>query len=155
MESNEKLKEIYIENHACYYFDDITKFEDFDIDSVLIDEKLHEYILFYNISYKPLRSAKPLRVRFDKIGRFIRVYHGTRYLLLFGAEKYDSINNMIRYLLGVKSGITDVISHNYAKIKVDSYQSSTLEKTLTVHNVTMLINSVFNIDRNNLFLKIT
>ena len=92
-----------------------------------------------------------MRVRFDEIGRFIRVYDGTRCLLLFGAKKYDSINNMIRYILGVKSGITDVISHNYAKIKVDSYQSSTLEKTLTVHNVIILIKSVFNIDKNNYY----
>ena len=58
---------------------------------------------------------------------------------------------MIRYILGVKSGITDVISHNYAKIKVDSYQSSTLEKTLTVYNVIILIKSVFNIDKNNYY----
>ena len=31
-------------------------------------------------------------------------------------------------VLGVKSGITYVISHNYAKIKVDSYDSLSLEK---------------------------
>ena len=34
--------------------------------------------------------AKPLRIRFDKIDVFIRVY-GTRYLLLFGFEKYGVI----------------------------------------------------------------
>ena len=38
-------------------------------------------------------------------------------------------------VLGVKSGITYVISHNYAKIKVDSYDSLSLEKTMTFHNV--------------------
>ena len=51
-------------------------------------------------------------------------------LLLFGSEKYDFIYNMIRYLISVKSGITYVISHNYAKIKVDSYNSLPLEKTM-------------------------
>ena len=35
-----------------------------------------------------------------------KVYDGTRYLVLFGGEKYDFIYNGIRYLLGVKSGIT-------------------------------------------------
>ena len=30
--------------------------------------------------------------------------------------------------MGVKSGITYVISHNYARIKVDSYDSLPLEK---------------------------
>ena len=34
-------------------------------------------------------GAKPKRIRFDKVNRFIRVYDGARYLVLFGAEKYD------------------------------------------------------------------
>ena len=64
-------------------------------------------------------DAKPLRIRFDQIDGFIRVYDGTRYLILFGSEKYDFIYNRIRYLIGVKSDFTYVISHicNYAKIK--------------------------------------
>ena len=36
-------------------------------------------------------NAEPLRIRFDKIDRFIRVYDATWYLVLFGSEKYDSI----------------------------------------------------------------
>ena len=51
-------------------------------------------------------GAKPLHFRLDKIDRFVRVYDTTRYLALFGAEKYDSICNRIRYSIGVKSGIT-------------------------------------------------
>ena len=43
-------------------------------------------------------------MRFDKIDGFIRVCDGTRYLVLFGSEKYDAIYNRIRYLIGVKSG---------------------------------------------------
>ena len=37
------------------------------------------------------------------------------------------------------------VSHNYAKIKVDLYDSLTLEPTKTFHNVIILIKSVFNI----------
>ena len=33
---------------------DIIKLENFDLDYILIDEKLHENILIYNISYKTL-----------------------------------------------------------------------------------------------------
>ena len=65
-------------------------------------------------------GAKPLLIRFDKVNEFITVYDGTRYLVLFGDEKYYFIYNRIRYLIGVKSGITYVISHIYAKIKADS-----------------------------------
>ena len=39
MESNNKLKEISFKNRICYYFDDIIKIEDSDIDNILIDEK--------------------------------------------------------------------------------------------------------------------
>ena len=38
MESNDELKEINIKNRTCYYFDDIIKIEDFDLDNVLVDE---------------------------------------------------------------------------------------------------------------------
>ena len=72
-------------------------------------------MLVYNISCKNLIAAKPLRIRLEKIDGFIRVYDETGYLVLFESEKTDSINNRIRYLIGVKSGITCVISHNYAK----------------------------------------
>ena len=41
----------------------------------------------------------------------------TRWLVLFGCEKYNSIYNRIRYLISVKSGITYITSHNYAKVK--------------------------------------
>ena len=34
-------------------------------------------------------TAKLLRIRFDKIDGFIRVYNETTYLLLFGSAKYD------------------------------------------------------------------
>ena len=44
----------------CYYFDDIIKLEDFDLDNILIDKKPYENILIYNISCKALIDRKPL-----------------------------------------------------------------------------------------------
>ena len=82
-------------------------------------------------------------------GTMERLYDGTRYLVLWESEKYDSIENGIRYLIGRKSGMTYVTSHNYAKIKVDSYDSFPREKTMTFHNVIIFIKSVFNKDKNN------
>ena len=83
--------------------DDIIKIEDFDFDNILTDVKTYENILVYNISYKTFIGTKPLRIRFDKADGFIRVYHGTRYLLLFGPDKYDTIYNRITYLLSQKN----------------------------------------------------
>ena len=84
-----------------------------------------------NIPYKTLIGTKPLHIRFDKIDGFIRVYDVSRYLVLFVLEKHDAIYNRIRYLMSQKkSGITCVTCHNYARIKVDSNDSLSLEKTL-------------------------
>ena len=59
MGSNDKLKEIDIKNHTCYYFNDIIKIEHFAPDNILINEKLYKKLLVYNISYKNLIAAKP------------------------------------------------------------------------------------------------
>ena len=38
MESKNVLKEINIKNHTSYYFNDIIKIKDFDINNILVDE---------------------------------------------------------------------------------------------------------------------
>ena len=57
---------------------------------------------------------------------------GTRYLVLFRSEKYNIIYNRVKYLLEVKIDITFVFYHNYARIKVDSYDSLALEKNIDI-----------------------
>ena len=49
MDSNYELKELGIKNGKCYYFDDIIKIEEFDLDNNLIDEKTFKRISVYNI----------------------------------------------------------------------------------------------------------
>ena len=44
MDSNDELKEFDIKNGTCYYFYDIIKIKDFNLDNVLKDEKSYEYI---------------------------------------------------------------------------------------------------------------
>ena len=70
MDSNDDLNEIDIKNRMFYYFDD-NQIEDFNLDNILIDEKLYQNISIYNISYKTLIDAKSLRIIFDKIDGFI------------------------------------------------------------------------------------
>ena len=94
----------------------------------MLDEKSLENILIYDISYKTLISSRPLRIRLDKVNRFIRVSDKSRYLILFRSKSYDAIYDQIRYFFSQKSDITCVFSHNYAKIKIDSHASLSLEK---------------------------
>ena len=46
------------------------------------------------------------------------------------------------YIISEKSGITYSISHNFGDINTDSYDSLPLEKTITFHDVIILINPV-------------
>ena len=74
MDSNDELKEVDIKNRTCYYFDDIMRVVDID---------------FYKIF-----------IRFDKIDGFIKNYNGTRYLALFGPERYNAL---------VKKGVLHIL----------------------------------------------
>ena len=54
-----------------------------------------------------------------------------------------SLNRIrIRYLINQKDGITYVFSHNYAKIKNDSYDSLPQEKTLILRSVIILMSGL-------------
>ena len=85
-------------------------------------EKSHKNILDYDISYKSLIGAKPCvlsSIKFINLLEFMMELDMLE-LVLFGGEKYDFIYSRIKYLIGVKSGITYFFPHNYVKIKVDS-----------------------------------
>ena len=108
MESKDKLKEIDIKNHTCYYFDDVIRLWDRDINfsDIFLEEKLHKErngnILVYGISHKTSTGAKPLRIRFDKIDIFIKIYDKIRYLVLFDCSYCNKICDKIKYLISEK-----------------------------------------------------
>ena len=89
-----------------------------------------------------------MHIRFNKIDGFLKVYDGTRYLVLLGSEKHDSISDRIRYLISVKSCIAYIISYNFASIKVDSCYSLPLEKK-ALHVI--LVKPVWNKDKNHYY----
>ena len=109
--------------------------------------------MIYVISHKNLIDPKPLRIKFNRIDGFIRIYDGTRYLILFRSEKYDAIYDRIRYVKSLKSGITYIFSHYFSKIKVDSYDSLPTEKILTLRNVIIHIKTVVNKGKNHYYYK--
>ena len=150
MESKDELKEIDVKNRTCSYFDDIIKDLDLYLSDILLEEKSYENISVYDISYKTSTGPKALRIRFDEIDGFIRVRGGEfRYLVLFDHGLFDKICDKIKHLISEKIGIIYSISHNFGKIRIDSYNSLPIEKILTFHNVIILIKSVVNKNKNN------
>ena len=82
----------------------------------------NENILIYDISYKTTKLqtiAYYVRIRFDKIDGFLKIHHKIRYLVLFDYGCFDKICDKIKYLISEKSGITDSIIHNFARIRID------------------------------------
>ena len=108
----------------------MTKLEDFEFDSFLIDERSHEIILIYDIWYKDLIGSKHLRIIFDKIDGVIRICDGTRYFVLLAPEKYHAICNGIRYLISL---------------------ILLIEKILALDDALMLIKSLLNKDKNHYY----
>ena len=81
----------------------------------------YQNILIHEILYKSLMGEKPLRTKFNEINGFIKIYDGIRYLLLHYYERYNVNNDRIRYHISEKSGITDSISHNFDRMRIDSW----------------------------------
>ena len=113
--------------------------EDFDLNNILRNKKSNENILIYDISYETLIGPKPFQIRFDKRDGFFKVYDESKYLVLLGPEKNDTIYNRIRYLISLKSSVTYIFSHYFVKIKVCSHDSLPIEKSLTLQNVKIKI----------------
>ena len=71
-----------MKNRTCYYFDDIMRDIHLYSDDILLEKKsykTYENILIYDISYKTFMGSIPMRIRFDKIDGFFKIYDGIRY----------------------------------------------------------------------------
>ena len=69
-------------------------------------------------------------------------------MVLFDYEWFDKICDRIKYLISEKGGITDIINHNFRRIRIDSYNSLSIEKKLTFLKVIVLIKSIVNENTN-------
>ena len=118
---------------------------DINFRDILFDEKkIPKYFNLWNFIQNYFYGFSNIAYyRFNKIDGCIKIYDGIRYLVLF-SYLYDEICNRINYLISKESVITDSFDHNFARIRIDSYNSLLIEKMLTFHNFIILIKSVFN-----------
>ena len=119
-----------------------------DFSYIFLNEKSYGNTLISDISYGNFVGAKPLRIRCDEIDGFIKIYDETRYLVL-GCMMQFIIGLEVKKSYKWKNGITDSINFNFARIRIDPYNSLLIEKTLTFHNVIILIKEVVNKNENN------
>ena len=132
--------------------------EDINNDKILLDKKSYKNVLIYKLLYKKFIDAKPFPIKFNKVDGLIKIYNGIRYLELSNSydtnyRVYNKIFDEINYLITEKSDDKYSINHNFARIKIDSYNSLPIEK-VTFHNVIILIMLVVNKDKNNYYYNI-
>ena len=99
-------------------------------------------------------KLKQLQDHYDKMDGFIQIHNEIRCLVLFDCGWFDKICDRIKYFISKKKGITDSINHNFERIRIDSYNSLHIEKTLTFYNVIILIESVVNKNKNSYYYNI-
>ena len=92
------------------------KFEDFDFDNILVDEKSYKIILFSDISYKTLIGPKPLRIRPNIVDGFIRIYGGSRYLDSHDSLPLEKILTLHNVIILIKSVLNKNQNHHYYNI---------------------------------------
>ena len=80
-------------------------------------------------------AAESFRIRFDNVKVYIRVYNGTRYLILYGPGKNDAIYDKNKYLISQKKGVQCAFYFNCARIKIALCDSLPIERILTLFNV--------------------
>ena len=83
MENKSKLKKIEIKSCTCFYFDGEININDLPIDNILLDEKLCESYLIYDIADKTSYGANSLRIIVNKVEGYIRKYDTAKYLYIF------------------------------------------------------------------------
>ena len=70
MESNNEFKKLILNRYTFLFW--WHNINDLDLDNVLLGEKSYGNISIYDVAYKTLYDAKPLRIIFDKVDGHIK-----------------------------------------------------------------------------------
>ena len=97
------VKDMSIENHTYYFFDDIINIKDFDPKNIKIDEKSYKNIPFYYIAYVTIKDSKYVKTNsvnhlylmLNNLNGYFKEINGNKYLTLFPTN--ESKEEMKKY----------------------------------------------------------
>ena len=157
-----QIKEINIKNHIYYFFGDMINIKNFDPNQIKIDKKWYQNIIIYYIGYITIRnlsyiknySVNPLYLIIDRVDGCIEENNGNKYLRIVSndknkdtlkkyAELWDKTKDLIRSVTN-NSGDYD---EKYMKMKFNSDDNLPWNKILKLHNLTIVVTSVFQKDK--------
>ena len=155
------IKEINIKNRTYYFFDDMINITNFDPNLLKIDKKAYKNIDVYYIGYITMKdsdcvkinSVNPLYLIIDEVDGPFEEKNGNKYLILHSADKNKEVLiKCTKFWDGIKNSIEKVNNKlgeyrkDFIKIKLNSDDTFSLNKTLKLHNMTIIITSVFEED---------
>ena len=139
------VKDISMKSHIYYFFDDIINIKEFDPNNIKLDENSYKNILIYYIGYMTIKDLKyvkissvnPLYLMFNKMNGYFEEINGNNYLTLFatndskdGIKKYEELWIKITDLITLVTKKADDYDEKFIKIKLDSDDTSPLNKTI-------------------------
>ena len=114
------------------------------------------YITVKDSDYVKINSVNPLYLMIDKVSGYNEEKNGSKYLIFDSADKnkevikkynqlWDEIKNKIETINGGKTSEHSPAEYDkdFMKIKFDTDDNLPLNKTLKLHNMTIVIRSVF------------
>ena len=153
------IEEITIKNQTYFFFNDIISIEDFAPNLLKIDKKSYKNIDIYYIGYITLKDSDYVKINslnslyliISEVNGYIKEKNGSKYSVFNSAnennevlkkynELWDRIKNEIET---INIGKTSEYDKDFIKIKFYSDENLPLNKTLKLHNVTIVIGSVF------------
>ena len=155
------IKEINIKNRIYYFFDNMINIKDFNSNLIKIDKNSYKNIDIYYIGYITMKdfdyvkvnSVNSLYLIMNKVDGYFEEINGNKYLTLVFIDKNKQL--LIKYIKlrdGIKNSIEKInnksgeYGKDFMKIKLNSDDSLPLNKTLKLHNVRIVVRSVFEED---------
>ena len=145
-----------------YFFDDMINIKTFDPNLLKIDKKLYKnldiyytgYITMKDSEYVKFNSVNLLYLIVNEVDGYIKEENGNKYLTLVFTDKNEEVLTKCAELWdGIKNEIVTInggkpseYKKDFMKIKFDSDDSLPLNKTLKLHNMTIIMRSVFEED---------
>ena len=136
--------------------------KNFDTNLLRIDKKSYESINIYYIGYTTgkdseylsINSVNPLYLIINEIDGYVEEMNGNKYLTLVSRDKNKEVLTKYTELWdGIKNSIEKINNNSggygkdFIKIKFNSDDSLSLNKTLRLHNTTVIVRPVFEEDR--------
>ena len=150
--SNE-VKDIDIKNRTYYFFNDIINIKNFDPNITKIDKKLLKNILIYYIGYVTIKDSKyvkinsvnPLYLIFNKVNGYFEEINGNKYLTLVptNESKYEELWSKIRNSISSITKKSVDCDEKYMKIKFNSDDELSLNKTIEVPSMAIVVRATF------------